>query len=91
MYTQQINQCRFCDADSISTLLFKYGVRHYTCQPCGFKKWGDEFLDKLPLWQVNRLGVRACEEHGWPIRRLEMYAAKRERDGLHASIRTARK
>lgn len=91
MYDHPINHCRFCGGDSIDHLLMKYGVRHYTCQPCGFEKWGDNFLDKLPLWQVKRLGVKVCAENGWPITRLKMYVAKRERDGLEAAIRGVRK
>lgn len=69
--------CRLCGERGEEASLFKYGTRHYTHAACGFKKWGDAFLDKLPLYQVERLPFRVCMDNGWSIERLQAYLNKR--------------
>lgn len=83
------NHCRLCSKDSYDVPLFKYGVRHYVCAECGFKRWGDKFLDRLALANVNALPLRVCEAHGWDIKRLSKYVADRERKGEYHERRAS--
>lgn len=82
-YSPAINTCRFCKTDSTKTTLFKYGVRHYACAPCGFRLFpnnGRDFLDKLPTHQLGRIPFRAAEAAGWTLGQLAQYLAAREAD-----------
>lgn len=73
-----INHCRFCRASSIDAALFKYSVRHYACARCGFARFGQAFVDRLPLHQVGRLPYRAVLEAGIGLAVLERYVERRE-------------
>lgn len=50
--------CRFCEDDSPDRPMFKYGVRHYCHAECGFKRWGNEFMTKIPAHQIGRIPYR---------------------------------
>lgn len=90
-YNQPFNHCRFCRADSYNTKLFQYGIRHHCCAPCGFKRWGGDFLEKLPVHLVQALPFRVCLDNGWSIQRLGAYVEKRMRDGFEGRVTKVRK
>lgn len=48
-----MNTCRVCH--ETDEPLFKYSVRHYAHIDCGLKKWGAEFFDMLPAFQLKNL------------------------------------
>ncbi len=72
-----MNICRLCTQYG-SGNLFKYSVRHYAHAEYGFKKWGDDFLNKLPLAAVQRLPFSVCISNGWTIDRLQEYVSQRK-------------
>jgi hypothetical protein len=77
----QINACRFCKIDSTQRRLFKYGVRHYACAPCGFRLFpnkGRDFLDKLPTHQLAILPYQAVVEAGWTLEQMTAYMNARQ-------------
>lgn len=97
----RFNACRLCGESSLDRELFKYGVRHYACAPCGFRRFGAAFVDRLPLYQVERLPYRAVrDDAGLTSSILERYCDRRrlaerlgrrytiaqELDGLGAEI-----
>ena len=68
-----MNTCRLCKG--IGEPLFKYGVRHYIHADCGFRKWGEGFLDKLYSWQIGQLPYRVLQEFGM------LEVARKKRNG----------
>ena len=52
------NTCRLCKDDDLNRELFRYGIRHYCHAECGFRRWGDDFLRKIPAHEIGRLPYR---------------------------------
>jgi hypothetical protein len=57
--------CRFCHGyESTARPLFRYSIRHYTHQTCGFAKWGAAFLDKLSPHDLGHLAFMDLQDRG---------------------------
>jgi hypothetical protein len=78
-----INHCRFCRMDNFKTPLFKYGVRHYACAPCGLNNFpnGRAFLDKLPVHQIERMPFVALRNAGFSLDDIKQYCLARRAAG----------
>lgn len=72
----QFNTCRLCKNTRVNDTLLRYGIRHYCHAECGFDRWGDEFLRKIPNFEIGcipyrllqtpnrkKLAVELCPEH----------------------------
>ena len=80
----RLNHCRFCDADSYGKEpLFKYGVRHYACAPCGLNNFPNAraFLDKLPLHEIERMPFGALRNAGFTLDDIKGYCETRKAGG----------
>lgn len=66
-----MNTCRLCKG--WTGPMFKYSTRHYCHSDCGFKKWGDAFLDMIPTHAINGMQYRVLIDNGWTIERIEAY------------------
>lgn len=79
----RFNTCRLCGESELGERagqLVKYGVRHYAHPACAFKKWGKAFLDKLHVWQIERLPFGTVKAAGISLGELKTYTAQRRRD-----------
>jgi hypothetical protein len=58
--TQQyrFNMCRLCKDDDLFRPLVRYGIRHYCHPECGFAKWGDDLLRKIPSHEIGSIPWR---------------------------------
>ena len=56
------NTCRLCKDDNINRDTFRYGIRHYCHAECGFARWGDDFLRKIPAHEIGALPYRLVLE-----------------------------
>ena len=56
------NTCRLCKDSNISRPLLRYGIRHYCHAECGFKRWGNEFLNKIPVHEIGNIPYRVILE-----------------------------
>lgn len=52
------NNCRLCKDRALHRPLLRYGIRHYCHAECGFSKWGDEFLNKIPAHEIGGIPFR---------------------------------
>lgn len=59
-----IETCRLCKLSNYETPepLAKYSVRHYAHFSCGLKRWGADFLNKLPLHEIGQIPYRLVDE-----------------------------
>jgi len=79
-----VNHCRFCGSDNFEKPLFKYGVRHYACAPCGLLSFGENgrgFLDKLPVHEIERMPFRALQDVGFSLTDIARYCKARRAAG----------
>ena len=84
-----ISHCRFCGADNLEKPLFKYGIRHYACAPCGlsmFPNKGRDFLDKLPVHQIERMPFNALKDAGFSLDDVTRYCAARRAAGQEGRV-----
>jgi hypothetical protein len=52
------NTCRFCKDNDLNRTVFRYGIRHYCHAECGFQRWGNEFLQKIPAHEIGNIPFR---------------------------------
>lgn len=62
------NTCRLCKDSNMHRPLMRYGIRHYCHAECGFKKWGDEFVLKIPRHEIGNLPFRLLLDKDHPER-----------------------
>jgi hypothetical protein len=58
-----LNTCRICRDLDASRPLLRFGVRHYCHAECGFAKWGDEFLRKIPVHEIGAIPYLCFVDH----------------------------
>lgn len=61
-----LQTCRLCKKSNFETpyeAIVKYGVRHYAHFACGLKRWGAEFLDRIPQHQIGLIPFRLVDEY----------------------------
>jgi hypothetical protein len=61
-----MSTCRLCKLASYEhhEPMFKYGVRHYAHASCAINAWGEDFLLRLPSWQIGELPWRLVQQYG---------------------------
>lgn len=53
-----LNACRLCSDRSSQRNVVRYGIRHYCHAECGFDRWGDDFLRRIPAHEIGALPYR---------------------------------
>jgi hypothetical protein len=57
--------CRICGEskmDRHTGPIYKYSVHRYAHARCGILQWGQEWLDRQPIWEISHFPFMLAEE-----------------------------